>query len=130
VSDRLLQLLEAHQASLQDLRLEWCCDVQPSSGTGTGGTGASRPCFSEAALAGFLARCRLLRSVRLRHSAPLGTAFAQQLASSCPMLQLLVLDQCDMEQVGRLGVRAPLLWHPAEPPAPGPATTASSQHVG
>jgi hypothetical protein len=108
VTDGLLQLLEVHQAALQDLRLEWCCGVQP-------GTGSNRPCFSEASLAGFLAGCPLLRSVRLRHSASLSAGFAQQLASSCPLLQLLVLDQCDLLQVGEGRARC---WLPFPAAAP------------
>jgi hypothetical protein len=81
----------------------------PSAGGGSSGSRGARhpqdcqwvPAFSEAVLLRLLARCPRLLSLRLRHAtAPLGPGFVGAAAEACPLLQRVVLDQCDLSQRG------------------------------
>ncbi|KIY93455.1 hypothetical protein MNEG_14507, partial [Monoraphidium neglectum] len=116
LSDALLLRLAAAapQLPLQHLRLEDCFVGQrPLGGGGGGGGGGAggaapnaphapwRPSFSQPALLRLLTRCPALASLRLRHAAaPLDAGFVAEAAGACPLLQHVLLDQCDLADGG------------------------------
>jgi hypothetical protein len=108
LSDALLLRLAAAapQLPLQHLRLEDCfAGQQPFGGGGAAGGGPEalpwRPSFSQPALLRLLTRCPALASLRLRHAAaPLSAGFVSESAGACPLLQHVLLDQCDLADGG------------------------------
>jgi hypothetical protein len=97
---------------LRHLRMEECTCEDAPRGAAAGGGGDDeavaagpgpprRPSFSEAALLRLLGRCPRLLSLRLRHAAaPLGPGFVGAAVEACPLMERLLLDQCDLLQRG------------------------------
>jgi hypothetical protein len=120
LSDALLYALAAACCSLQHLKLQDCytCNSSSSSSGQTGsdlcngstaaGAGLA-PAFSGPALLQLLQRCchSSLKSLQLRHAvSPLGLSFAAQAVAAAPLLQLLVLDACDLPRSGAFELEA------------------------
>jgi hypothetical protein len=116
LSDALLDALSAARCSLQHLKLQDCYTYNNSSSSSsslkaghdlcsgrTAAGGALNPSFSERALLQLLQQCcqSSLKSLQLRHAvSPLGLSFVVQAVAAAPLLQLLVLDACDLPRSG------------------------------
>lgn len=111
--DFLAQLAAAGGAGglqLRHLRLEDCWVPPPGSGCSSCTAAcpaqappqvAWRPAFTPRALQRLLAASPGLLSLRLRHaSAPLETDFLLAAAEACPLLQHVLLDECDLRPGG------------------------------
>lgn len=77
----------------------------PPSRAGEGGScGAAcglRPSFTAVGVLQLLSSCPRLLSLRLRHAAaPLAAGFVEEAAARCPLLQRVLLDQCDLQAGG------------------------------
>jgi hypothetical protein len=122
LSDALLYALAAAHCSLQHLKLQDCytysnerssSSVQARHDLRSGNTAAAgaslRPAFSEGALLQLL-QCSChssLKSLQLRHAvSPLGINFVAQAVAAAPLLQLLVLDACDLPRNGAFELEA------------------------
>lgn len=107
LSDGLLHALAAVGCNLQHLKLQECYASSAAVAAGS----SSQPCpaapaaaaFSEAAVLQLLQRCChcSLKSLQLRHAAaPLSAGFVTVAVAAAPLLQLLVLDACDLPYNG------------------------------
>jgi hypothetical protein len=120
LSDALLYALAAARCSLQHLKLQDCYTCNSSSSSSvqaqpdpcSGSTAAGvvlRPSFSEGALLQLLQHCcqSSLKSLQLRHAvSPLSITFVAQAVAAAPLLQLLVLDACDLPRNGAFELEA------------------------
>jgi hypothetical protein len=107
LSDGLLHALAAANCSLQHIKLHDCYKHSSSAASSSTQAGLILshmfPSFSEAALLQLLQRCctRSLKSLQLRHAvAPIGVSFVAQAVAAAPLLQLLVVDACDLPRNG------------------------------
>jgi hypothetical protein len=115
LSDGLLHALATAGCALQHLKLQDCYTCSSGSSSkqadqdscyctaAAAADAAVIESFSECALLQLLQRCcqPSLKSLQLRHAvAPLGLSFVSQAVAAAPLLQLLVVDACDLPRNG------------------------------